>query len=66
VWAVDERGFGQSDKPLRPRQRRRDLHAFTEANLADRGRGVDLGAHEIGNWLGHALAANHPAHTHKE
>jgi pimeloyl-ACP methyl ester carboxylesterase len=64
VRAVDERGFGQSDKPLPPRQRWRDVHAFIEAkHLADGGRGIDLGAHEIGNWLGHALAANHPAHT---
>src|SRR5262250_3056442 len=42
----------------------RDMHAFIEAQqLADCG-GVDFGGHDIGTWIGRAVAAKHPATPH--
>ena len=65
VWAIDYRGAGQSDKPATGYDIdtvARDVHAFIEAeHLADGGRGVDVIGHDIGTWIGHALAVNHPA-----
>jgi pimeloyl-ACP methyl ester carboxylesterase len=63
VWAIDYRGAGQSDKPAAGYDLdnvARDVHAFIEAkHLAEGGRGVDVVAHDVGTWIGHALAANH-------
>jgi pimeloyl-ACP methyl ester carboxylesterase len=65
VWAIDYRGAGESDKPAAGYELdnvARDVHAFIEAkHLADGGRGVDVIGHDIGSWIGHALATNHPA-----
>lgn len=65
VWAIDLRGFGDSDKPASGYELdniARDLHEFIRAQrLADGGRGVDVVAHDIGSWAGHALAADYPA-----
>lgn len=65
VWAIDYRGAGQSDKPAAGYDLdnvARDVHAFIEAKqLAAGGRGVDVVGHDVGTWIGHALAVNHPA-----
>jgi pimeloyl-ACP methyl ester carboxylesterase len=65
VWAIDYRGAGLSDKPAGGYDLEnvaRDVHAFIEAkHLADGGHGVDVVAHDVGTWIGHALAVNHRA-----
>ncbi len=69
VWAIDYRGAGQSDKPATGYDLdnvARDVHAFIEAkHVGDGSHGVDIVAHDVGTWIGHALAANHPADVHR-
>ena len=65
VWAIDLRGFGDSDKPANGYDLdnvARDIHEFILAQgLAAGGHGVDVVAHDLGTWAAHALAANHPS-----
>ncbi len=65
VWAIDLPGFGDSDRPAAGYDLdsvARDLHEFIRGQrLAEGDRGVDVVAHDLGSWAGHALAANHPA-----
>ncbi len=65
VWAIDLRGFGDSDKPAAGYELdnlARDVHEFIRSqHVADAQRGVDVVAHDIGSWVGHALAADYPA-----
>ena len=60
---LDPRGFGESDKPVGGYDldtAAHDLHGFLEAtNLAAAG-GIDIVAHDVGTWIGHAHAANYP------
>jgi pimeloyl-ACP methyl ester carboxylesterase len=64
VVVLDPRGFGESDKPAGGYDldtAARDLHGFLEAtNLATPG-GIDVIAHDVGTWIGHAHAVNFPA-----
>jgi len=64
VIVLDPRGFGESDKPAGGYDldtAARDLHRFLEVtNLAQPG-GIDIVAHDVGTWIGHAHAANYPA-----
>src|SRR4029077_13148336 len=64
VVVLDPRGFGESDKPAGGYDldtAARDLHGFLEAtNLSTPG-GIDIIAHDVGTWIGHAHAVNYPA-----
>lgn len=65
VWAIDLRGFGDSDKPASGYELdnvARDVHEFIRSqHLSTAQAGVDVVAHDIGSWVGHALAADYPA-----
>jgi pimeloyl-ACP methyl ester carboxylesterase len=65
VWAIDLRGFGDSDKAAAGYDLdnvARDVHEFIRAApVATDGQGVDIVAHDLGSWVAHALAANYPA-----
>jgi pimeloyl-ACP methyl ester carboxylesterase len=64
VVVLDPRGFGESDKPVAGYDldtAARDLHRFLEVtNLATAG-GIDIVAHDVGTWIGHAHAVTYPA-----
>jgi pimeloyl-ACP methyl ester carboxylesterase len=64
VWAIEYRGAGRSEKPAGGYDidtLAEDVHAFIEAKqLNSSGRGVDIVTHDVGSWIGHALATNHP------
>jgi pimeloyl-ACP methyl ester carboxylesterase len=64
VIVLDPRGFGESDKPAGGYDldtAARDLHDFLAAtNLATAG-GIDVVAHDVGTWIGHAHAVTYPA-----
>lgn len=64
VIVLDPRGFGESDKPAGGYDldtAARDLHGFLAAtNLAPTG-GIDIIAHDVGTWIGHAHAVTYPA-----
>jgi pimeloyl-ACP methyl ester carboxylesterase len=65
VWAIDLRGFGDSDKPASGYELdnvARDVHEFIRLqHLSTAEGGIDVVAHDIGSWVGHALAADYPA-----
>jgi pimeloyl-ACP methyl ester carboxylesterase len=63
VYALEPRGFGDSDKPQGGYDldtAARDLHGFLAAAGLDRPGGVDIVAHDVGTWIGHAHAAMYP------
>jgi pimeloyl-ACP methyl ester carboxylesterase len=63
VYVLEPRGFGDSDKPLGGYDldtAARDLHGFLAATGLSRPAGVDIVAHDIGTWIGHAHAAAYP------
>lgn len=63
VYVLEPRGFGDSDKPQGGYDldtAARDLHAFLAATGLSRPAGVDIVAHDIGTWIGHAHAAAYP------
>src|SRR5262249_29693095 len=63
VYALDPRGFGDSDKPEGGYDldtAARDLHGFLAATGLSRPGGVDIVAHDVGTWIGHAHAAMFP------
>jgi pimeloyl-ACP methyl ester carboxylesterase len=63
VYAVDPRGFGDSDVPpggYDLETGARDLHRFVEQlALTDAG-GVDIVSHDIGSWIAHTHAIIYP------
>ncbi|MGH8474381.1 MAG: alpha/beta fold hydrolase [Methylococcales bacterium] len=63
VYAIDPRGFGDSEKPLTgydPDTLARDLHGFIDAlGLAKNG-GMDIIGHDIGTWITFAHATTFP------
>jgi pimeloyl-ACP methyl ester carboxylesterase len=63
VFAVDPRGFGDSDMPTTGYDldtAATDIHHFIEQLGLATANGVDIVSHDIGSWIAHALAANHP------
>ena len=63
VYVLEPRGFGDSDKPQGGYDldtAARDLHGFLAATGLDRPGGVDIVAHDVGTWIGHAHAAMYP------
>lgn len=63
VYVLDPRGFGDSDKPQGGYDidtAARDLHGFLAATGLNRPAGVDIVAHDVGTWIGHAHAVTYP------
>lgn len=63
VYVLEPRGFGDSDKPQGGYDldtAARDLHGFLVATGLGRPGGVDIVAHDVGTWIGHAHAALYP------
>ena len=64
VYVLEPRGYGDSDKPQGGYDldtAARDLHGFLMATGLDRPGGVDIVAHDVGTWIGHAHAATYPS-----
>jgi pimeloyl-ACP methyl ester carboxylesterase len=64
VVVLDPRGLGESDKPAEGYDldtAARDLHSFLAATDLLRPGGIDVVAHDIGAWIAHAHAVDHPA-----
>ncbi|WP_034294228.1 alpha/beta fold hydrolase [Herbaspirillum sp. RV1423] len=63
VIAIDPRGIGDSDKPPSGYDLKTvaaDLHEFIRTlGLAGHGK-VDVAGHDVGTWIGHALAVDWP------
>jgi len=63
VYAIDPRGFGDSDMPVTGYDLETvatDIHQFIEA-LGLRGEhGVDVVSHDVGSWIAHAHVAAYP------
>ena len=63
VYVLEPRGFGDSDRPQGGYDldtAARDLHGFLSAAGLARAGGVDIVAHDVGTWIGHAHAALYP------
>ena len=63
VYAVDPRGFGDSDQPAEGYDldtAGNDIHFFIEQLGLSGSHGVDVVSHDVGTWIAHAHAANHP------
>lgn len=63
VYALDPRGFGDSEKPLTgydPDTCAQDLHAFIQALGLAAGGGVDVVSHDVGTWIAFFHAATYP------
>lgn len=64
AYALDPRGFGDSDAPgsgYDLATSARDIHAFIEAAGLTREGGIDVISHDIGNWIAFAHASTYPA-----
>ena len=60
AYALDPRGFGDSDAPSAGYDlatSARDVHAFIEAAGLARSGGIDVVSHDIGNWIAFAHAS---------
>ena len=63
VIVLDPRGFGDSDKPATGYDLDTvadEVHAFIGAAGLGRPGGIDVVTHDLGGWIGYALAAAHP------
>jgi pimeloyl-ACP methyl ester carboxylesterase len=63
VIAVDPRGMGDSDRPASGYDAARivaDIHALIGTLGLAAARPLDIAGHDIGTWIGHAYAAEHP------
>ena len=63
VVILDPRGFGDSDKPVTGYDLDTvadEVHAFIAAAGLSRAGGVDVVTHDLGGWIGYALASAHP------
>lgn len=63
VYALDPRGFGDSDKPAGGYDLAtvaEDVHAFIQATGLARAGGVDVVSHDVGTWIAYAHASAHP------
>ncbi|WP_419826182.1 alpha/beta fold hydrolase [Sphingomonas sp.] len=64
VVILDPRGFGDSDKPASGYDLdtvAAEVHAFIGAAGLGRPGGIDVVTHDLGGWIGYALASAHPA-----
>ncbi|WP_280950769.1 alpha/beta fold hydrolase [Rhizobium leguminosarum] len=62
VYAIDPRGFGDSDKPAEGYDLEtvsRDLHNFIDRLGLNADGPVDIVGHDVGTWIVHAHAANY-------
>ena len=63
VVILDPRGFGDSDKPATGYDLdtvAAEVHGFIGAAGLSRPDGIDVVAHDLGGWIGYALASAHP------
>ena len=63
VIVLDPRGYGDSDKPAGGYDldtAAADVHAFIVAAGIGRAGGIDVVSHDLGAWIGYALASAHP------
>lgn len=63
VYAVDPRGFGDSDKPAAGYDlatASKDMHAFIQAAGIARPGGIDIVSHDVGTWIAYAHANAYP------
>ncbi len=63
VIVLDPRGYGDSDKPASGYDldtAAADVHAFIAAAGLARPGGIDIVSHDLGAWIGYALASAHP------
>lgn len=62
VYALDPRGFGDSDKPASGYDlatASEDVHAFVQATGLARQGGIDVVSHDVGTWIAYSYAVNH-------
>jgi pimeloyl-ACP methyl ester carboxylesterase len=63
VYAIDPRGFGDSDKPDQGYDLEtvaHDVHAFIAKLGLSEGHGIDIVSHDVGTWIAHSHAATYP------
>lgn len=63
VIVLDPRGFGDSDKPATGHDldtAASDVHSFIAATGLARPGGIDVVTHDLGGWIGYALASAYP------
>ena len=63
VIAVDPRGFGDSDKPdtgYDVGTAALDIHRLIDGLDLNEGKGIDIVSHDVGTWIAHAHAVEHP------
>jgi pimeloyl-ACP methyl ester carboxylesterase len=63
VYALDPRGFGDSEKPASGYDLATssdDVHAFIAAIGLARAGGIDIVSHDVGTWIAYAHASAHP------
>lgn len=63
VYALDPRGFGDSDKPASGYDLRTaadDIHAFIQAAGISQKGGIDIVSHDVGSWIAYAHADAYP------
>lgn len=63
VYAIDPRGFGDSDKPQQGYDldtASDDIHAFIGALDLAGDNGIDIIGHDVGSWITHAHATAYP------
>ncbi|ALN71911.1 hypothetical protein M673_04230 [Aureimonas sp. AU20] len=64
VIAVDPRGFGDSNKPdigYEIGTAALDIHRLIVGLELSHGKGIDIVSHDVGTWIAHAHAVEHPA-----
>jgi pimeloyl-ACP methyl ester carboxylesterase len=63
VYALDPRGFGDSEKPASGYDLATsadDVHAFVQTTGLARAGGIDIVSHDVGSWIAYAHANAHP------
>jgi pimeloyl-ACP methyl ester carboxylesterase len=68
VYALDPRGYGDSEKPASGYDlatSAEDIHAFIVATGLTRPGGIDIVGHDLGTWIAYAHADAHPEDVHR-
>jgi pimeloyl-ACP methyl ester carboxylesterase len=68
VYAIDPRGFGDSDMPVDGYDLETvaaDVHTFIERLALAGDRGIDVVSHDVGSWIAHAHVADYPHDVHR-